>query len=189
MKYSISKAAQHVGVTRKTFYKHIKTKGISVDRSNPDKPVIDASELIRVYGSDFKADLDDKQGVNNTEKPEQGAKALDQAVELAVLKREVELITEQRDQFEKLYQEEKASSQSNLKLLTDERQKQSQWELMFEKLQNQVSLQEQTTSRELSELKETVQIGEKRLRQTRRALQQERNKTLWQKLFTGQIKK
>ena len=48
---SISKAAKLVGVSRSTFYRHIENKGISVSKNNDDKPVIDVSELVRVYGS------------------------------------------------------------------------------------------------------------------------------------------
>ncbi len=50
MKVSISKAATMAGVTRATFYRHIEKKGISVDKDSAGNPMIDVSELIRVYG-------------------------------------------------------------------------------------------------------------------------------------------
>lgn len=50
MQVSISKAAQMVGITRATLYRHIETKGITVTKDKDDNPKIDVSELIRVYG-------------------------------------------------------------------------------------------------------------------------------------------
>ena len=56
MKYSISEAARIVGVTRKTLYKHIEKKPISTEKDDNDRPVIDASELMRVYGDQCNFD-------------------------------------------------------------------------------------------------------------------------------------
>ena len=42
------------GVTRATFYRHIKSKGISVNKDEDGNPKVDVSELIRVYGSKIK---------------------------------------------------------------------------------------------------------------------------------------
>lgn len=50
-KLNITQAAKAVGISRQTMNEHLKTKNISVDRSNPKKPLIDTSELLRVYGS------------------------------------------------------------------------------------------------------------------------------------------
>ncbi len=50
MRVSISKAADMVGITRATLYRHIDKKGITVLKDEDDNPKIDVSELIRVYG-------------------------------------------------------------------------------------------------------------------------------------------
>ncbi len=59
MKYSISKAAKIAGITRKTLYKHIEKKPISVEKDDNGRPIIDASELIRVYGDKCKFDTEE----------------------------------------------------------------------------------------------------------------------------------
>ncbi len=52
---SISEAARMVGIkSRSTFYRHLKTKGISISNDDQGQPRINVSELIRVYGSKVK---------------------------------------------------------------------------------------------------------------------------------------
>jgi AcrR family transcriptional regulator len=48
--HKISEAAALVGVTRQTLYRHIKSKGISVETDAEGATIIETSELIRVYG-------------------------------------------------------------------------------------------------------------------------------------------
>jgi len=50
MKVTISKAAEMAGITRATFYRHIETKGITVEKDSDGNPKVDVSELVRVYG-------------------------------------------------------------------------------------------------------------------------------------------
>lgn len=48
---TITEAAQAVGVSRQTLYSsYIKPGKISVNRSDPKRPVIDTAELLRVFG-------------------------------------------------------------------------------------------------------------------------------------------
>lgn len=49
-KLNISQAAKRVGVSRQTFYRHIEKKGISTTKDAEGNPLIDVSELLRVYG-------------------------------------------------------------------------------------------------------------------------------------------
>lgn len=49
-KLNISQAAKRVGVSRQTFYRHIEKKGISTSQDADGNPVVDTSELLRVYG-------------------------------------------------------------------------------------------------------------------------------------------
>jgi hypothetical protein len=50
MKVSISDAAKFASISRQHLYtKYIKPGLVSVDRDNPSKPVIDTSELLRVF--------------------------------------------------------------------------------------------------------------------------------------------
>ena len=50
MQVSISKAAEMVGVTRATLYRHIDKKGIEVKKDAQNNPKIEVAELERVYG-------------------------------------------------------------------------------------------------------------------------------------------
>ena len=70
MQVSISKAADMVGVTRATFYRHIEKKGISIDKDDEGNPRVDVSELIRVYGQKVKIPGDDEAELNTSETPE-----------------------------------------------------------------------------------------------------------------------
>lgn len=54
MQVSISKAAEMVGVTRATLYRHIDKKGIEVKKDAQNNPKIEVAELERVYGLDLQ---------------------------------------------------------------------------------------------------------------------------------------
>ena len=55
-KISISGAARQIGLSRSALYRsYIKTGRLSVDRDSRGAPVIDTSELIRVFGDQFGA--------------------------------------------------------------------------------------------------------------------------------------
>ncbi|MDR8526212.1 hypothetical protein OS133_21650, partial [Shewanella fidelis] len=50
-KVNLSKAAQLTGKNRTTIWRHIKSGKLSSERDSLDMPIVDTSELIRVYGS------------------------------------------------------------------------------------------------------------------------------------------
>ena len=182
MKYSIAESARKVGLTRKTLYKHIKKKPISVEKDDNGNPQIDASELIRVYGDRFRPEEGTPKetgqgGIPSTEV----AKADNQAeIDLAILKERVRHLEEQRDQFKDLYEHERTERQNSTKLLTDQREKQNQWELSLEQLKQQMLEREQGASKELEDFKRETK---RRLIAYKRALQKERDKTFWERLF------
>ena len=186
MKYSKSEAARRVGYNRKTLDKHIKTKGITVEQDLNGNPQIDASELIRVYGDRFRPEGTTQQT------PEEGATNTptvptpNAEIQVAVLKKEVELLEQQRDQFKNLYEEERAERQGSLKQLTDQREKQNAWEKSFEELRTQIAEQDRTAQQDLDAFKEET---EQKLLRYRRALIAERNKSVWGRLFPKKKKK
>ena len=61
---SVSKAAELVGLNRKTMYAHIKSGKVSASKDNKGVLLIDTSELIRVFG----ALRQDQDSVSNTER-------------------------------------------------------------------------------------------------------------------------
>lgn len=48
---NLSQAALAAGITRRTLYNHIKQGKVTTSRDKKDNPVVDVSELIRVYGN------------------------------------------------------------------------------------------------------------------------------------------
>jgi len=48
---NLSQAAQAAGITRRTLYNHVKQGKVTVSRDGKNNPVVDVSELIRVYGN------------------------------------------------------------------------------------------------------------------------------------------
>ena len=71
MKVNITQASKMVGHTRATMYAHIQKKGITTTEDENGNPLIDVSELIRVYGDKLKPLEDQKQlDTNNTPKIE-----------------------------------------------------------------------------------------------------------------------
>ncbi|OVZ96715.1 MULTISPECIES: hypothetical protein [Enterobacter] len=55
---NLSQAAQAAGITRRTLYNHVKQGKVTVSRDGKNNPVVDVSELIRVYGN---VDIPEKQ--------------------------------------------------------------------------------------------------------------------------------
>lgn len=193
MKYSISESARIVGVTRKTLYKHIETKPISVEKDEQERPVIDASELMRVYGDQCRFDIDkeSKQAVSTP--PEAPEPMISDSLEAAVIKKELELIKMQiaseRDNFEeqidylrKKLDEANGESRKLTALLTDQRSdagRAGEWERTIKALEQRISNQERYA-------KEDKERAQKILRQNqalKKTLDEERKKTFWQKLF------
>ena len=73
MKYNLTQSAEIAQVSRKTFRKHVVSKGISVEVDDNGNKWVDASELIRVYGSDvckFPEEGDDKLPIKKSAKTE-----------------------------------------------------------------------------------------------------------------------
>jgi len=79
---NISQAAKRVGVSRQTFYRHIEKKGISTGKDAEGNPVVDVSELLRVYGPGMAAGHrgDDKRDApprqRGTDNPDKGLERL-----------------------------------------------------------------------------------------------------------------
>ena len=108
MQVSISKAAEMVGITRATLYRHIEKKGISVDKDEEGNPKIDVSELIRIYGHRVKTEVpalglngsdtvDNIQGNQDYTPKGSPNRSMDLAVEVEVLKERVNSLESSKD--------------------------------------------------------------------------------------------
>jgi len=126
MRVNKKQAAQMVGIGRTTFYKHIKSKAISVD----SKGRIDVSELIRVYGNENIRTLEQASKEKSEHSSTQKSVRLNE--DLAHLKSEMDTIKKERqrereqleEQISNLRQtlDKAMSNNDNLtRLITDQR--------------------------------------------------------------------
>ncbi|WP_269707266.1 hypothetical protein [Klebsiella pneumoniae] len=99
---NLSQAAQAAGITRRTLYNHVKQGKVTVSRDGKNNPVVDVSELIRVYGN---VNIPEKQipGIShreNTQKNFPQEQLLAMQKELADLRQAVTLMLEDKTSWE-----------------------------------------------------------------------------------------
>ncbi len=195
---SISAAATALGIERSTLYRHIKDKPISVIKNNGAHPKIEASELIRIYGDQFKIDAlngskrnknatktnsdDTKNNTNTTI----SAENFPASEKIAVLEkervREREQYESRIDHLENALLKAQDGQMAVTRILEDQSTKDSgagEWEKSFKALENRIANQE-------AKEKGHQEREEKLLKQARhfkKALQEEKNKGFFQKLF------
>jgi hypothetical protein len=193
MKYSISEASRIVGITRKTLYKHIEKKPISVDKDENDRPIIDASELVRVYGD--RCRFNNEEGGKKADEGIQSSTEVSNqdAIEVAVTQKELEMLRVQMSSEKNTFEEQidylrtkldEANSETKklTALITDQTTKENrvgEWEKSFKALEARLANQEKAE-------KIRTEREEKILRQNkalRKALQEEQNKGLFKKVF------
>ncbi len=159
MKYSISEAARIAGITRKTFYKHIDKKPISVEKDDNGNKLIDASELIRVYGDKCKFEHNNVKGDAANSKHVSTGVSIEETVQNKILEKENELLknhlellkTQLKREGDLLDNATKALDKSldNQKLIEDKSNKEDEWKIAFSELKNQVSNQEKAANEKL----------------------------------------
>ena len=188
---SMAEAAEMVGLTRPTFYRKVEELDISVVEESGKKQV-DVSELIRVFGSDFKLNnkAESKASENvSVDKSMSKAPSEDIQVRLAILENELENEKSLREEakqeveyFKEQVRLEKEEKQKITYLLEDHRsrdEKEGAWENSFKALENRIANQEKSA-------KEREEREQKILRQNRalrNALKEEQSKSIWKKLF------
>ncbi len=198
MKYSISEASRIVGVTRKTLYKHIDKKPISTEQDENGRPVIDASELMRVYGDKCRFDQDKPSDQSVSSKQESTDVSTVNNVEIAVTKKELELLREQisteREQFEeqieylrKKLDESTSESRKLTALITDQTKKSNNnddWKQSIKALEDRIANQEKENkektereAKEREEIQKQLEEKEKLLKEQEEALELEKHKS------------
>lgn len=176
-KYSISAASRIIGKSRATVSRHIKAGKLSSELDNNGNKLVEASELIRVYGDDCKFECEEKRGGSITTKRSESVP--DES--LAAMRSMQEQLTRQYvSQIDHLQQalEKAQDGQNRVTLLLEQRSSdttawQASLEAMTEKISNQ-------TKQQITALEEQ---HDKKLAQLKRALYNERNKSIWGKLF------
>lgn len=201
MKYTVSQAAQIVGATRQTIYRHIDSKPISVVKDENGNQLIDASELIRVYGNDINFDaLDDDDTAPVTRKKLQDVTSSDRAdsledkirivqleAELSAVREILKKTEEENGYVKELLEEEKTERRKANNLLEDMRQKEGRaeaWDKTIRAMEQRISNQEKT-AKEWEEKEIRLKKQNVALKRALAAEREERNKPLWKRIFGG----
>lgn len=191
MKYTVNQAAKIVGATRQTIYRHIESKPISVEKDDNGNQLIDASELIRVYGDKVNFDAlneDDSDNVTVKKSPHVTARdnqdegTFEDKLRLVKLEGEIGKLTgllhkveDENAYIKDLLEEEKAERRKANNLLEDMRQKESRgegWEKLLRGLEERLSNQERA-----------AQEWTAREKELQDALAAEKGKSLLKRLF------
>ena len=169
-------------------YRHIKSKPITVEENETGDKVIDVSELIRVYGDQLnvKNNSDVITSDNKNDDLSQGDKE-----ELAALRVKVDLIEQQAEKNNERYEREierleKAldKAQDNATKVTHLLEDKSgdragEWEKSMRALEARIANQEKKDK----EQKEREDKMQRQNRALKKALDAEKNKSFFQKLF------
>jgi hypothetical protein len=196
---NISQAAEMVGVTRATFYRHIERKGISVTKDDDGNPLVDVAELTRVYGHRVKP-LDNETGKDNTPNTPLNTKVKDgsSSTDTKALEEKIKFLEELRQSDKDSNQRQIKQLESQLEYMQDSLTKaqdnQSKLTLMLEHKESEgagdwkkaMKAVEARVANQEKENKEEKERAQKILRQNqalKKALEAEKNKSLWQRLF------
>jgi hypothetical protein len=188
-KYSISAVNRITGKSRTTIAKHVQQGKLSYEVDEAGNKLIDAAELIRVYGAECDFDREErKQDESQSSRSEAGIGTHhDQKHLQEQLDREITERTREREQFRQQVehlQEALTRAQEGLNrttlLLEDQSKGRGDWEQGLKLLEERFAAQEQKMQASLRELKENAS---KKLGQYKRALEEERTKGFWKRLW------
>ena len=201
MKISMEQAAYIIGKTKKTIYNHKDRSKFSYEQDDEGRTVIDISELMRVYGStpaitkrieELQSGEESSEGVitqNYTEKkkPQKTNDNIEDKILIIKLESELEKekalknkVEDDVEYFKTALEKAQETAQKVTMLLENKKDSGAgEWEKSLKALENRISNQEKTA-------KETAEKEQKIIRQNRalkKALDEERNKSFFKKLF------
>ena len=170
------------GVSRATISRHIKGGKLSYELDRDNNKVLQASELLRVYGDDCDFEREEQRGKSKKLNREEGPnQKLTEASFAAIDAVREQQITQYVAQIEHLQQalDKAQESQNRITLLLEQRSTdKNEWKISLEQMTK--SLANKTES----QIKELREYHNKEIKQLRRALHRERNKTFWQRVFS-----
>ena len=122
-KISISEASRRTGKPRSTLHRHIKTGKLSKEFDELGNPIIDMSELERVYGSLLSPDMKPDGATLQFAPGRRTALDIESQIALEILKRENALLRDERDDLRRRLDAEAEERRRLTALLTDHRSK------------------------------------------------------------------
>jgi hypothetical protein len=139
------------GKSRTTLTKHIRQGKISCEIGPDGSKLIDASELARVYGDDFKLDIEEGASVSDSPKAKASGGA-EQGVQqqLNTVQLQLDMVTKERERERQQYQQQIENLQSSLKLAQEGHNKAmlllehrttggGEWEKKFQELEEKLA--------------------------------------------------
>ncbi len=187
-KYTISAANRITGKSRTTIAKHIRTGRLSVTQDDQGNKFIDAAELIRVYGDDCNFDREEvsHEQTDSVQLSGTGHHEIQQLRtqlerEIAERERERQQYREQVEHLQETLKRAQEGQNIATRLLENQTQGKGDWEQAIRALEKRLANQEKNTKAELLEMKTAAN---RKLMQYKQALEKERNKTLWQRLWS-----
>ena len=174
-KFTISQASNITGKGRTTLTRHIKEGKLTIERNDQGHKIVDASELLRVYGPDLDFDLADGKQTKTRRIESQG-----DAGNTAVTELNNKLIDQYKAQVETLKEAlDKAQEGHNRVTLLLEKQTKtgSDWESSLSAMTEKIASQ---TKQQLDEMNHRHQTE---LTQIKKVLHAERNKSFWKRLL------
>lgn len=210
MKLTMEQTAYVVGKSKKTIYNHKDANKFTWENNDEGTAILDASELIRVYGSDngISGRLKELQGGDSVSKseitpnytPKPSVKKLslsdEDYIEFIKLRAEKQYKDErisdlesEKDKWEKLAQEAQKSVQNITLLLEDhtsKSEKDDSWQRSIRALESRIANQEKAEKDRL-EREQKILDENKRIKQAyskqKKELEAEKNKSFFQRLF------
>lgn len=176
-RYSISAASRITGKSRATIARHIKASKLSFDLGIDGNKQIDASELMRVYGDDCDFQREEKRGQPSDSTRVESKPAANDAVVDEVREQLIEQYKAQIDHLQQAL-EKAQEGQNRVTLLLE--QKSSERNDWRESIQ---SMGESLANQTESQIKELRDGHQREINQLKRFLHQEKNRTVWQRLF------
>jgi len=192
-KYSISAASRIAGKGRATIRRHLKEGTLSSEVDHEGNKVIDASELLRVYGDDCDfgrdAGIKPRNESERSEKASTSGDAGDRHYEARIeqLQSTIDRLVTELDRAHERDRESQENYKQSLRLLEDHSAKATAGEgwktaiaALEEKLANNQQELIQKSEQRLAELEEGYK---RKLVRARQELEAERSKPVWKKLF------
>lgn len=188
-KYNISAVNRITGKSRTTITQHIKTGKLSAENDANGNKVIDAAELIRVYGDLCHFDAEQGRGTNGPKSqpmeshPSQDLKRLQEQLDREVTERTRER-QQYREQVEHLQEAltRAQDGQNRVTLLLENQAKGAgEWKQAFQVIEQRLTEQQRKTEKEITELREAAK---QKIAGYKKALEEERQKTFWQRLWS-----
>lgn len=153
------------GKSRTTLTKHIRQGKISCEIGPDGSKLIDASELARVYGDNFKLNMEEGAQVPVSSKPKANSD-VEQGVQqqLHTVQLQLDMVTKERERERQQYQQQIENLQSSLKLAQEGHNKAmlllehrttggGEWEKKFQELEEKLANRGQPDPSEIKQIK------------------------------------